>query len=162
MCRLPDIQLRNNTAWKTNVPQPKELHEYLYIFMWSPSYIYNLLTNFRSLLFFSWMIESRNQRNPADFAYFTHRPNFQAAPSQTSQLPQFFNPFGARVQKADFFLNTLRSKMSLSFSSSGWWAGLDPKNLPQELCHGFSAIGKAVFVKKLHYPGNRTQNQRGD
>ena len=44
-------------------------------------------------------------------------------------------------------------------SSSGWWAGLDPKHLPQELWHGFSASWESsICERKLHYPGNRTQN----
>ena len=42
---------------------------------------------------------------------------------------------------------------------SGLWAGLDPKHLPQELWHGFSASWESsICERKLHYPGNRTQN----
>ena len=47
----------------------------------------------------------------------------------------------------------------LSWSCSGWWAGLDLKFLPQELCHGFSASWESsIWEIKLYYPGNRTQD----
>ena len=47
--------------------------------------------------------------------------------------------------------------LSWSFISSSW--GLDPKHLPQELWHGFSASWESsICERKLHYPGNRTQN----
>ena len=60
------------------------------------------------------------------------------------------------VAKFTYYLNI--------WSSSWWWAGLDPKILPQELCHGFSASWESIICeRKLHYPGNRTQNLiRGD
>ena len=46
--------------------------------------------NLMFILFFSsdWIKKSKK---PADFAYFTQWPNFEAASSQTSQLPQFFH-----------------------------------------------------------------------
>ena len=48
---------------------------------------------------------------------------------------------------------------SMTWSNSGWWAGLDPNSLPQELWHGFSASWESsICERKLHYPGNRTQN----
>ena len=56
--------------------------------------------NLMFILFFSsdWIKKSKK---PADFAYFTQWPNFEAASSQTSQLPQFFHPvpqWGKSVQ----------------------------------------------------------------
>ena len=42
---------------------------------------------------------------------------------------------------------------------SGWWEGIVPKFLPQELCHGFSTSWESSIRKiKLYYPGNQTQD----
>ena len=45
------------------------------------------------------------------------------------------------------FLQHIACDMTTEINgSSGWWAGLDPKPLPQELWHGFSALYNYTYM----------------